>query len=260
MNIRPLDLILFRGSDPFSHTIMDVERSLGYSGDFSHSAIVVTREILPWFDKLKHDKIYIWESTCSWRYVTDGTPDVLSGKTKLGVQIRDFKKVKKQYLAKGGTAIVHCSLKNNPIDFGLRGTIDILGSIYFKYGNKGYEHPLGLSAAISPIIMKLYNKLPKRENSKSVNPNFHGDRIFCSELVALVYQKLKLLDISVNPSNVLPCYFLEKTSLFDDVSYFPEFNDSCGLTYSRMIRYKQTIKEEKEANNIMSLKIEYTLN
>lgn len=248
-NIRPLDLLLFRGSDAFSDVIRSVEKTLGYSGSFSHAGIIVTRELLPWLTKLENDRLYIWESTCSWPYFTDGNPDVVSGKSKLGVQIRDFKKVKKVYLKNKGTAIMHCTLANNPIDTDLRGTINSLGSLYFKYGNKGYESPLGLTAAINPIVMKLYNKIPKRENSKSINPDFDGDRIFCSELVALVYQKLGLLSKDINPSSVLPCYFIERTDLFSNSYYL--HNDLC---------YEQTVNEEKESNNIITLKIEYRLN
>ena len=45
-DVRPLDLILFRGVDPVSRAIQFVQNRKIGRGDYSHAAVVVTREVL----------------------------------------------------------------------------------------------------------------------------------------------------------------------------------------------------------------------
>src|SRR5262249_32842159 len=46
VEINPLDVILFRGTDPVSHAICFVEAKVFGRGDFSHAGVAVTREAL----------------------------------------------------------------------------------------------------------------------------------------------------------------------------------------------------------------------
>jgi len=44
--IRPLDLILFHGTDPVSQAICFMEAKMFGHGDFSHAGVAITREVL----------------------------------------------------------------------------------------------------------------------------------------------------------------------------------------------------------------------
>ena len=90
--IFPLDIILFRGTDGVSDLIRVVEQDVRGCGDFSHAGIIVTRELLPNLTKLEAKKLYVMESTMSYPLplVSDGPPNILTGKGYFGVQIRDL--------------------------------------------------------------------------------------------------------------------------------------------------------------------------
>ncbi len=58
-DVRPLDLILFRGVDPVSRAIQFVQNRKIGRGDYSHAGVVVTREVLD-LQCLEPGKIYVW--------------------------------------------------------------------------------------------------------------------------------------------------------------------------------------------------------
>ena len=49
---------------------------------------------------------------------------------------------------------------------------------------------------------------PEGDILMDVNVNFDGSRLFCSELVALIYQALDIIDQTLNPSDILPSHFV----------------------------------------------------
>ena len=211
--MKPLDLLLFRGSDPFSGFIRFIQNNMQLDDEFSHAGLIVTREVLPQLTQLRHGVKYVWESTCSWAGVSDGTPDIISGSGKLGVQIRDLESVVRGYLKGEGSKIAWFSLKNNPYNVDKKRVERILKNIYTQFGAARYEAPLGLCAAVLPPLRKMryvygHVTTPEGEILIDLNQNFDGSRLFCSELVALIYQALDIIDCTLNPSDILPSHFV----------------------------------------------------
>src|SRR5262245_63829703 len=104
--IQPIDLILFRGTDPVSHAICFLEAKKLGRGDFSHVGLAVTREALD-LPFLEPGKLYVWESTFSapvgfWAKFTDRVPDRETEGVRFGVQIRDLELVVPGYASSGG--------------------------------------------------------------------------------------------------------------------------------------------------------------
>lgn len=101
--IKPLDLLLFKGTDFVSKTISKCELYMEGSGSYSHTGIVISWEVMPFLSELEEGKLYIWESTMSGscRGMNRGgeVPDVETGKGCFGVQIRDLEEVIKHYLS-----------------------------------------------------------------------------------------------------------------------------------------------------------------
>lgn len=211
--MKPLDLLLFRGSDPFSAFIRFIQNNMELDSEFSHAGLIVTRDVLPQLTQLKHGIKYVWESTCSWSGVSDGTPDIVSGSGKLGVQIRDLESVVRGYLKGEGSKIAWCSLKNNPYDTDKKRVQKMLKNVYTTFGASRYEAPLGLCAAVLPPLRKMrytygHVSTPEGDILLDLNQNFDGSRLFCSELVALIYQALDIIDQTLNPSDILPSHFV----------------------------------------------------
>jgi hypothetical protein len=239
---KPLDLLLFRGTDPVSIAIMKMQSMMGLNDEFSHAGVVVTRELLPHLKQLIPGRKYVWESTCSWVFASDGTPCIVTGENKLGVQIRDLETVLCGYLAQEEARVVWCPLHSNPFKNDKAKTIKSIEKMYLQFGAKKYENPLGLCAAVIPILRKpryVFNEVELQQNDKVltnlVNENFDGKRLFCSELVTLIYQNLGLIDSHYNPSNILPSHFINMFRIFKDKVYLkctPEM-----LTY-----HEQTFK------------------
>jgi hypothetical protein len=114
---QPLDLLLFHGGDTFSDGIRALSKINTGNGDFSHAGMVVTHDILPYVTELQKGKLYIWEATMSYPLLgmTDGVPDVESGKGRFGIQIRDLEEVVKAYVGNSDkTAMAWCKLLRNP--------------------------------------------------------------------------------------------------------------------------------------------------
>jgi hypothetical protein len=120
--IQPFDLIAFRGGDVISDLISELEsRQIGV-GTWTHVGMIVTADILPYYIvdnkqvPLQPNHLYIFESTFSYQIagVVDGTPDVVTGSSKFGVQLRDFEVVLNRYITGEKTKAAWCQLINNP--------------------------------------------------------------------------------------------------------------------------------------------------
>ena len=207
---KPLDLLLFRGDDLVSNVILELQENANGEGSFSHAGLIVTSECMPFVEELKNGRLYVWESTMSMSLggITDGVPDVESGHGKLGVQIRDLEDVVCSY-TKDDAYVAWCRLVPNPWNERSPGHIDNvienMRSCHKDYGSKMYEiNPLSLLASIIPCLRPFRNALEKDEDQ------LEQDYVFCSELVALVYRRMGILDDKIDPSNVVPMDFLGK--------------------------------------------------
>jgi len=223
----PFDLLLFRGTDFVSGAIRVLSRATTGNGDFSHVGIVVCSELFPHIPELKPGRWYIWESTFAARSesrlarFSDGVESV-SGRS-FGVQIRDLEDVVNSYTSNGGR-VAWASLKNNPWgDSSKRPRLTRLATqLHRSLGHRRYDFNfLTLLAAIFPFLRKPRDKVRKIINGGETilvsaglraesggSRGFPNDWLFCSELVAIIYQHLNIIPESFNPSEVIPVDFL----------------------------------------------------
>ena len=163
--ITPLDLVLFEGKDLVSSTIKTLQnKKLRLtdisSQDFSisHVGIVVSALLLPHLKELDPNEFYVWESTSSLRLpgFDNEVPDVF-GKHKLGVQIRNLKKVIEVY---NGNVYI-AKLKKNPL------------YMNNSFPNNDKLPKSNLSVEFEKIIDNLkndFNKIDLSENIIDIDP------------------------------------------------------------------------------------------
>lgn len=231
--IRAFDLIAFRGGDVISDLIVKLEKYKLNNGDFSHIGLAITSELIPQLTTkngtiftLIPGKVYVLESTFSYAVgsLTDGVPDVISSKGFFGVQLRDLEEL----LPKYNLHVAWAKLKNNPLD---RRIGDSDESYYsrktwysFKFNelfqqiyHTRYEMDLiGLLGSMFPclrpirnfrdgVYKSLFKKLHKLHLSNTTSGP--GGWLFCSEMVAMVYQVFELIPSSLDPRDALPVDF-----------------------------------------------------
>lgn len=193
--IRPFDLILFRGDDFVSNTIRRLQKhQLGKGADaFSHCGVIVTTDILS-HPNMEPGKLYIFESTMGGR-LGQGVKNI-NGKTWLGSQIRDFDAVMVGYDASPDTRIAWLKIKKNPLDtHPINEVREKMAYLFGKYNNKLYEiHIINLFRAMFPSCRR----------RQFLRKQF----LFCSELAALIYKKFNVLPKDCDPSNVVPADFI----------------------------------------------------
>jgi hypothetical protein len=204
--IKPLDLIVFRGDDPVSDTIAEGEKMLLGNGQWSHCGIVITHDIVP-FNNGVDGKLYVWESTMSGK-LGGGPDDVETGTWKFGVQIRDLEQVIDAYDNDPTTRIGWCPLRNNPLDRKAGedektwlGRVDQLKKLLTTFneqkGNETYNYNLiDLGSTVSNFLFKCGRCCGS------------ADKLFCSELVAFIYQLIGVLSNSTNAVQVAPVTLL----------------------------------------------------
>lgn len=205
--IRPLDIVLFRGSDFVSDFIVWAEKmsvktskTLGVSKhEFSHCGVVVTKEIID-HPNMIEGRLYVLESTASG--ILGNNIKNIDGNSLIGVQIRDlealipaYKKTKKAKVAIG-------TLKIHPYNtIGEKTTKNISQSFYNYVGGKYYDaDPIVLGSAVCFRARKIKEKL-----------KIGGEEyFFCSELVAELYKRLELINERANPEYCVPMDFVGK--------------------------------------------------
>lgn len=209
--MKPLDMIIFKGSDIVSDTIRYFEKVKLGNGEWSHVGIIINTDVMPSIKNGVKGRLYIWESTASGSLAidSDGAVDIESDKGVFGVQIRDLEHVIETYDSHPKTKIGWCVLKNNPIDKRDDETIDeynlrfnIITNILDEYHIQEYHRFYDLSiidllAGLFPFFRKI------RDRKHAVLP-YAKNWLFCSELVANVYVKVGVLDPSIDPQDVVP--------------------------------------------------------
>jgi len=227
--IKPFDLVLFKGGDYISdfiryvqHLNTEIKYNKKYdvnSDQFSHVGMVVTKDILP-DSSLKDGKLYIWESTMSGD-LTDGVPNVL-GESYLGVQLRDLDQVVKNYDANPHTQIAFASLKDEIYDE-IMFTPELSNKfvkLFALYNGIRYDaNLLSLYAAVNKDYRSHRDLIEETLNTENW--------LFCSELVALIYKNLGIFPESIDPKNVVPMDFIG----FDDED---EVNENIPDVYSKL--------------------------
>lgn len=202
--IRPLDLVLFKGSELISDSIRFFQRlKLGKGGgEYSHVGIVVTKDILD-IPELKEGKLYVFESTMSGKLGQN--VNNIYGKSYFGSQLRDLDELAAAYLAVDDSEMAFAKLKNN-VFYNESGKINDMCKKKFtelvnKYNNVPYElNVTSLAGSLFNEVRFIRDLTEDEESSKKW--------LFCSELCFIVYQGLELYDKKFNPSDVVPMDFI----------------------------------------------------
>lgn len=230
----PLDLLFFKGEGIHSKFIQHVQDKFVGDGTFSHVGILISKDLLPHLDFLEEDKWYVWESTISVPipYLqTDEIVNVETGEGKIGVQIRNFEDVLKDYtnLSKN-KFVAWAPLKDNPWkDPSKRKSImKTLKQIYDQTKDLHYEKDLfefstsilsfgrPLQTKINDVLISKFShpsfkthiikQKDHEKSSSSTHPN--DDSYFCSELVAYIYKSLGIIDSNIHAKWAIPMDFL----------------------------------------------------
>jgi hypothetical protein len=195
--MKPLDALLFRGSDVVSNIISILEKRgkrNSPAGDFTHAGIVINRDILD-LPQMDPDKLYILESVMSGT-LGCGIKDIY-GKTHLSVQIRDLESLINAYDHPDHTAIAWCPLINNP--YANHDPVIKHAFTHIYNDIKG----IPWDANCYSLLSSLWECL--RPCRPCIETMCHTSRwLFCSEMVATVYKELRIYPDYVNPKDVVP--------------------------------------------------------
>jgi hypothetical protein len=203
--LETLDMILFRGWDWVSRGMLRVEsRALGDEGGrYSHCALVVRGSDFPVGSPFRNDdKLYAFECT-------DPKEDEvrnLSGKKFSGVQLRNLDAVVENYDRAPHTEMAWMRMRDE-----VRPNVDpkLLEDVVAKYIDRPFNwNPLDLFGALYETVRPLRSRFRRRWTS---------EKLFCSQLTALVLRDLGVLADDVDPLNVIPTDFraLNQTQTLD---------------------------------------------
>jgi hypothetical protein len=205
--IKPLDLILFRGSEPVSDAIALVEKFALGAGDWTHVGIVVTTDLFPIKNGVPN-KLYVFESTMSG-HLGDGVNDTESNSGKFGAQIRDLNLVVDKYDQNPKSKIAWCPVlpQLNPLlkrsdesdeSFMQRQSKikDTLTKFHDELGHVTYDYNLcNLFSTICCTSCK---------SCRDTMCCGHSNKMFCSELVTRVYQAVGIIPDNIEAEEVAP--------------------------------------------------------
>jgi len=186
-HMESFDLLFFTGHGIVSNIIREAEEKEEGEGKFSHIGMVICGKDFPSSHRYHSQDIYVFESTLGGT-LNDGVQN-LRKKTRFGVQLRRLSEV----IGAGGRGLwapLHVQPAPRQV-----------AAVVKKYEGIGYNADFcTLLAAVCDSEYLLCNK----------RLGFDGERLFCSELVARVFQDLGLLPIEVHPSLCTPVdFFIE---------------------------------------------------
>lgn len=221
--VRPLDLLVFKGAEGVSNLISKAETVETGIGTVTHVEVAINKE---WCEEIKinDDRLCSWGSTLSGK-LNDGTINAETGHSFFGVQVRDLRDLVHNYLKTPGADVGLCRLKSNPIEqrpdesddeytariSKLRANIC---SAYDKYNNCMYNiNVFSLMGAMFPKLRGLRNAA--LDVIDEITPAHRW--LFCSEFVALLYEEIGVITDETDgvvdgkipdASNVLPVDFV----------------------------------------------------
>ncbi len=200
-HVRPLDIILFRGSSYFSQIIAYCSRKMLDSppnDTFSHIGIVITREIVD-DPKLEPGVLYILESTLSGTDKSKVNSIHHPKKKVFGVQVRPLIDVLNEYLSYPNTSAAYAYLNMRvKMDEGFKKTFT---EIYYRVLDRIYDpNPCSLCGALFPCLREARDITQELTHTENL--------IFCSELVAIILKYCNILSNKTNTSNVVPEDFI----------------------------------------------------
>lgn len=229
---RPLDLLVFRGSEGVSKLIRKLEKDKTGNGDISHVEVVITPEwcdritkihkkfeAFPSFSEVKPHPKYLlsWGSTLSGK-LNDGVNDGETGGVKFGVQIRDLRELVSAYASRPGANVGICRLKFNPTELSedKEDLKNKIGMAYDKYHDSIYNfNILDLLASLYPEFRGARDRIQKILRKYFLKGK--DEFLFCSEFAASLYQDLDIIGDDTDgqidgeileAANVVPVDFL----------------------------------------------------
>lgn len=220
---RPLDLLVFRGSDGVSQLIQTLQKKELGEGKVSHVEIVMTpewcekiTEIKKYFEVYKHVETFkphskfllSWGATLSGK-LNDGVLDGETAGVTFGVQFRDLEELARAYADRPGANIGICRLKENPtVDASEENSAALklkLSEAYDKYKDVEFDYNiLNLLASLYPEIREVRDFFWKLLKKSSVDDKY----MFCSEFAASLYRDLGLVSSEVDPTVIVPQDFI----------------------------------------------------
>lgn len=213
--LKSLDLVCFRGSEGIADLITYLTKIKGAKKSkykvwnknkvyvppdaFSHVGIIVKSDILN--DPLiEPDTPYIFESTLSGT-LTDGVYNV-EGDAFSGVQLRNFDDVMDGYdsAADSRIAIAKLNRVNLEESYTPEELKEKFTALFNHYNGIPYDfNPVSLLSS----MFKWFRHIRKSAESTASSTEW----LFCSELVAVIYQELGIIPSDVNPRDVVPMDF-----------------------------------------------------
>ena len=204
IEVRPFDVLLFTSKDKISKLIANVQKMRTKNGAFSHTALVVTGEMMGFAD----NDLYTWEITMGGR-MNDGITDV-NGQSFLGVQNRKLSEVIEHYGQNGSDKKV--ALLRNKTD--LFSNIDdsqkeeLLRRVGLLKSQVNYSPYITNGCLLVKSVFHaprgLDDNIPKR--------------FFCSQFVAFVLQKMGILNEKVKCEFVIPVDFIPGVDTDNEVN------------------------------------------
>lgn len=215
-NIRPLDLLVFRGNGTVSD-IINLAQDITCDGDNSitHVEVAITRRVCPKIKKLVVDVIDTDETMLSWGSTTmsHGVLNAETGKPTCGVQIRVLEDLLLKYFLSPHANVGVCRLINNPCE-----TMDAdalahrMSVCYAATHKRRYNsNPAALIGSMIPALR------PVRDLTQDIMSACGVKWLFCSELAAHIYIAAGVITDAtdgtidgkiLNPADVVPSDFL----------------------------------------------------
>ncbi|KAJ3115349.1 hypothetical protein HK100_001372 [Physocladia obscura] len=240
--LKPLDAVLFAGSDPVAGFIKKIELhevvpriQRPFHELWTHAGILVNKSVLP-LDCLEDGKMYLYESVFSGKvagyvYSTILPVDhpVPKDSFHLGPQIRDFEAV----VAEGDADVGICPLTKSQREFleaKFSANPNLLLDLYHQYHDFGYPItnilPV-IASASQPLYADLqyFNKIsleffPHKEKKKVV---------FCSELVSIIYREIGHKSFSTSSPDTFTPLAVEVVPEFGSIVFYAKENKTMRL-------------------------------
>jgi hypothetical protein len=210
--IRPLDIFFFNGNGLVADLVKFAEErrltpSTGEASPttYSHVGIIVTSEILN-HPRVQPGRLYLWNATMSGSSCY-GVKNI-DGETFFGVQLQSLDELIVAYDKPNDTSIAvgyltdevrrHVFGGEDPENITYKDAFKTKFTILFNELNGiTYNYnPYSLLASIFPFL--------RPERKKVENILGTSQWLFCSELVALVFKRLDIVDKTVDIQNILP--------------------------------------------------------
>ena len=196
--LRPFDVIFFRGDALFSSVISILEKygnNLPESGEFSHVAMIIDSNVCI-HENILPGRLYIVESVIGGVFAHN-VKDI-NNKVVYGVQIRDLEDVVKAFDKSNNTIVAWGKVGHNPLDVMPIDVIrDKMTHFCNEYLGKTYDaNPVSLLSSVFPSLRKYRDSIETVCHTK--------DWYFCSEIVAKIFKIFGIYPDTINEKDVLP--------------------------------------------------------